>query len=300
MRLLMATLLAATISPGAAFAACPMPNTLTNGHVTDATKVMGNFSAMSTCLDNNGSVNAGTAGQVGVYDTSGNDISGKSLSDILDNSVSTTQGTILYRGTSGWQALAPGAANYVLGTNGPGADPAWIPQSGGSGAGKFGAFPNGGSSFSVNAAAAINVIDVIGTISVSDLAALFVPVTGATYKMGIAGWDPVNRKITSTPTYTNPQTVVTGGAGVPVNFTFASATPVVAGKHAVILVRTDGTPTTSLGLRYGGGGTVFWAPQLTISGSTGIFTLASQAPTTSDVWTSQGSGIWNFALMYAF
>lgn len=47
------------------------------------------------------------------------------LQTALDG-LSTTQGAIIYRGVSGWVALAPGTAGYVLATNGAGADPSWI------------------------------------------------------------------------------------------------------------------------------------------------------------------------------
>jgi hypothetical protein len=43
---------------------------------------------------------------------------------LLDG-ISTTQGSILYRGASGWAALAPGTAGLKLTTNGAGADPTW-------------------------------------------------------------------------------------------------------------------------------------------------------------------------------
>lgn len=39
--------------------------------------------------------------------------------------VSTTRGTILYRGASGWAGLAPGASGTLLKSNGSGADPSW-------------------------------------------------------------------------------------------------------------------------------------------------------------------------------
>lgn len=50
------------------------------------------------------------------------------------NQISTTQGSILYRGAATWAVLAPGTAGFVLSTNGAGADPAWVAQSGGGGA----------------------------------------------------------------------------------------------------------------------------------------------------------------------
>lgn len=53
---------------------------------------------------------------------------------ILDQ-ISTTQGSILYRGAADWAALAPGTAGYLLKTNGAGADPSWvISPTGGNGA----------------------------------------------------------------------------------------------------------------------------------------------------------------------
>jgi hypothetical protein len=50
-------------------------------------------------------------------------------SGILDD-ISTTQGTILYRGASGWSALAPGTSGQYLKTLGAGADPAWAASTG--------------------------------------------------------------------------------------------------------------------------------------------------------------------------
>ena len=46
------------------------------------------------------------------------------VQEILDE-ITTTRGSVLYRGAAGWAALAPGTNNYVLTSNGPGADPAW-------------------------------------------------------------------------------------------------------------------------------------------------------------------------------
>jgi hypothetical protein len=287
----------AVVLPANAYAACTLPNSITNGQTTDASQVMGNFNAVTTCMTANGTVAGGTAGQVGYYNSSGNQISGESLSSLLDSSIGSTQGSILYRGASGWQALAPGTVHEVLSTNGPGNDPAWVPGGAGSG-GKYQAFPNGGSGWSDSAAAMLNVIYVYNTITVTDLASLFSPVSGGTYVMGIAGWDAANNKITSTPAYTTSQTVTTGGSGIPVFFSFSTPDIVTPGAYAVMLIRTDGTPTTSLSLYYGGG--PFWAPQLSMAGTGTVFHLASQAPTTSDVWSSDGSGIWDFALMYTY
>jgi len=51
----------------------------------------------------------------------------------LLNLISTTRGSVLYRGNSAWAALAPGTAGQVLSTNGAGADPSWIAAGSGGG-----------------------------------------------------------------------------------------------------------------------------------------------------------------------
>lgn len=55
------------------------------------------------------------------------------LSQILDFLGSAAQGDILFRGSAGWQYLAPGTSGNVLQTNGAGADPSWVPGGGGGG-----------------------------------------------------------------------------------------------------------------------------------------------------------------------
>lgn len=59
-------------------------------------------------------------------------------SAILDQ-LSSTHGTVLYRGASAWSGLAPGTSGYILSTNGGGVDPAWIvaPSGGGGGGGGY-------------------------------------------------------------------------------------------------------------------------------------------------------------------
>jgi hypothetical protein len=53
---------------------------------------------------------------------------------VLD-AISAVQGSVLYRGASDWEALAPGTAGEFLQTNGAGADPAWAAGGGGGGGG---------------------------------------------------------------------------------------------------------------------------------------------------------------------
>ena len=52
------------------------------------------------------------------------------LSQLLDWS-SSTQGSILYRGASGWVALGPGTTGQVLQSGGPAANVSWAPSGGG-------------------------------------------------------------------------------------------------------------------------------------------------------------------------
>lgn len=59
------------------------------------------------------------------------DIPSATISGILDN-IGSTQGMVLFRGASQWQTLATSTSGYVLSTQGPGADPLWIPNTAGS------------------------------------------------------------------------------------------------------------------------------------------------------------------------
>lgn len=54
------------------------------------------------------------------------------IQELLDL-ISSTRGSVLYRGDTAWEALAPGTAGQVLSTNGAGADPSWIAAGGGGG-----------------------------------------------------------------------------------------------------------------------------------------------------------------------
>lgn len=47
-----------------------------------------------------------------------------SASALLDT-ITSTRGSILYRGASAWLGLAPGTSGQFLKTNGSGADPSW-------------------------------------------------------------------------------------------------------------------------------------------------------------------------------
>jgi hypothetical protein len=119
-----------------AAAQCPaLPYQLANGQVSDATELMANFDALAGCITSKGTVDSGTAGQIGYYAGAGSAISGQSVSSVLDSVFGSAQGSILYRGAAGWQALTPGAIGYVLQSGGASADPSWAPSGGGGGGG---------------------------------------------------------------------------------------------------------------------------------------------------------------------
>jgi hypothetical protein len=51
---------------------------------------------------------------------------GQTLSAVLDATISSARGTLLFRGASGWTALAPGTSGQVLQTGGAAGDPSWV------------------------------------------------------------------------------------------------------------------------------------------------------------------------------
>lgn len=69
-------------------------------------------------------INAGT-GLTGGGDLSQDRTLNADVQELLDG-ISSTRGVILYRGASGWAALAPGTAGQVLTSGGAGADPHWV------------------------------------------------------------------------------------------------------------------------------------------------------------------------------
>lgn len=69
--------------------------------------------------------------QIVTWDESDGDLDFKYLSDVLDFIGSAAHGDILYRDSAGWARLGAGPAGQVLQTNGAGADPTWVNQSGG-------------------------------------------------------------------------------------------------------------------------------------------------------------------------
>lgn len=69
-------------------------------------------------------IESGSPNDIAGFDGSGN-AGTRSLSDLLDAVFSNTQGSVLYRGSSAWAALAPGTSGQFLKTQGAGANPVW-------------------------------------------------------------------------------------------------------------------------------------------------------------------------------
>jgi hypothetical protein len=67
-----------------------------------------------------------------------------SASGLFDSVFSNAQGALLYRGATGWQALAPGSAGQLLATGGASANPGWSSVSGTPGGTTFTAQYNAG------------------------------------------------------------------------------------------------------------------------------------------------------------
>jgi hypothetical protein len=99
---------------------------LTLVHPGDSTTPAATEWSASAPLEIGGYVFGGTSGNILYVDGSGL-LDDAALSALLDSNFSSTPGSVLVRGTSGWEALAPGTAGYFLETLGSGTTPVWAP-----------------------------------------------------------------------------------------------------------------------------------------------------------------------------
>ena len=127
------------------------------------------------------------------------------LSTLLDT-LGATEGSIIYRGASGWAELAPGTAGQVLQTNGTGAVPTWASVSGSG----LTTIANGSLLANVSGASAVPVattisavLDILGT------------TRGTLLYRGASGW-------TELAPGTSGQVLTTGGAGTDPSWTTTS------------------------------------------------------------------------------
>lgn len=98
----------------------PAGAALTKTDDTNVTLSLGG--SPSTSLLNAASLNVGWSGTLAA---SRGGTGAASLSAGLDAAFSSTHGTVLYRGASGWAALAPGTSGHFLKTSGASANPSW-------------------------------------------------------------------------------------------------------------------------------------------------------------------------------
>ena len=159
-----------------------------------------------------GTVNIGSSGQVAYYSSTGDAVSGESLSALIDSSIGNTQGDILYRNSSGWVTLSPGTSGQVLTTGGASANPSWA--TGGSGA--------------------------VSSVSNSDSTLTISPTTGAVV---------ASINLGNANTWTGQQTFVSPILGTPasgdlVNCTFPTLNQNTTGTAANITDTSNSTLTT--------------------------------------------------------
>lgn len=97
-------------------------DTLTNKTMSGASNTFSNIGLPSLAQQINGSIVSNISGSI-------SGLTVNSLSSILDT-ISSTQGNILYRGAASWAALAVGTSGQVLATRGAANDPVWISVAG--------------------------------------------------------------------------------------------------------------------------------------------------------------------------
>lgn len=154
------------------------------------------------------------------------------------------------------------------------------------------------SNFGPSTAALGLIITPTMALSAVGLGVVMTTVTSGTYKIGIAPYNTGTNKITGTPTYAPTYTESAGAANRSIFATFSSPVAMSAGTaYLLIVVRTDATASTTTTINYQ---STFpaQAPGIYIPLTGVAYALASLAPTTSDTWTSEGSGIWAFQMVY--
>jgi hypothetical protein len=116
---------------------------------------------------------------------------------------------------------------------------------------------------------------------------LFTTVTGGTYKMGIAPWDDVNKKITAAPTYADATYTETAGGLKSVSFSWAAGVNLTLASpgpmYLLFIVRTDSTSTVGITANFTTSNQV--GEGVYLSEASAAAHLASLAPATTDTWT---------------
>lgn len=202
------------------------------------------------------------------------------VQEILD-SISSTHGTVLFRGAAAWQALAPGTPGHFLKTNGAGADPAWAAGGGGGGSTLFydtlqvmGQAASG-AAFATKG----NYFKPLADTTLDSLVAYMTLVSGATYRARCYEVSGKSTTATITAIVDNGVDFVASAAVTldTVRLRFSSTVNLVAGTTYLLAVsRTDGANNYILpvGVYTGGAGQGFAFP-CTVGGERGQIALAS-------------------------
>ena len=144
------------------------------------------------------------------------------ISSYLDT-FSSTQGSILYRNSSGWTALTPGTAGQVLATGGSAANPSWTNAS-------------AGTVTSVSGTGTVNGITLSGTVTSSGSLTLGGTLSGVSLTTQVSGTLPV----------ANGGTGVTTSTGT--GSTVLSASPTLTGTLTAANLTATGTTTLATSL----------------------------------------------------
>jgi hypothetical protein len=227
----------------------------------------------------------------------------QSIQTLLD-SISSTQGTVLYRSNSGWSALSPGTSGQVLRTNGVGSNPTWAAVGSGTTGGNSLAWPIQGTPVaSATSTAAHGVyFTALTDFVVSGLWAQVTTVSGATYRVAIY---QVNTSGLISAVVADSADIASPGAVTGTNVGAKFSTPVTlsAGNNYIASFRrTDSTDSVVVGVF---GLSTSALPvytglpiQYTSTVQTKFATLAKATPAVGDTWTLGGNGYYAISVLY--
>jgi len=227
------------------------------------------------------------------------------ISSYLDT-FGTTQGSILYRGATGWVVLAPGTSGYVLQTNGSGSNPTWTAVA----SGAAGANPSASVGLTAVNGSATTFLRSDGAPALSQ--AIVPTWTGLhTFTGGItfgsstgsvqatAGvLSVISNTGTGNSVLATSPTLVTPILGTPTSVTLTNATglPLSTGVTGTLPVANGGTGASTLtGYVYGNGTSAMTAsttiPTTALSGTITNAQLANNAITIAGTSTALGGSI---------
>lgn len=219
---------------------------------------------------------------------------------LLLDSISNIPGSILYRDLTGWTYLVKGADKQVLTSLDAQVGPVWqdppapVGATGESYTYCMPALSAEADSFSAVGEQFVSDVDITiwnATFAIGGT------LTGS-YKVGIAPFDGVNRKITAAPVYGVNRSLTTAGTAKWINSQFTSPIAMAANQlFLVFVVRTDTGNTGPLNLFFTT--TSVAAPYFNHTVRTSIaMRLASNNPTTADAWSAV-NGYYSLAFGYS-